>query len=140
MATCNLASKLNDWGSSPLLVFLKEPATHKGKLGSFPARCQAFAGPNLSAAILASSDLNVWAMESFTMSDITECHWKTNNESVLDIILISVYMYITCSSVISNDLTKLLKYREREKIYSVLIQMPISLFGAVNQIMLGVIF
>jgi ribonuclease HI len=116
MATSNLAAKVSDWSSSPLLVFLQEPATHKGRLVSFPAGCQTFAGSKPRAAILASSDLNVWAMESFTTSDITACHWKTNQTSVPDIILISVYMDITCSSVISYDLTKLMEYCEREKI------------------------
>src|SRR6266487_2692394 len=65
VATSNLSKCLVDWSNSPLLVFLQELATHKGRIGSLPRGTQIFAESNARAAILTTPGLKVWPMPDF---------------------------------------------------------------------------
>src|SRR6266487_3058589 len=91
LATDNLSKCMVKWSSSPLFVFLQEPWTHKGRIAGFPRKTQIFARAKPRAAILASPDMKVWAIDEFSTPDVMTCLWKTDNEECPEIIIVSVY-------------------------------------------------
>ena len=110
-ATANFGNCITKWSSSPLFALLQEPATTtSGKLVSFPRGTQVFAdGLHPRAAVLATPDLNVWAIPEHTSRDVASCLWKTNSLQFPELIIISVYSDIT-KDTISPELQALVQY------------------------------
>ena len=109
VATSNLSKCLVDWSSSPLLVFLQEPWTSRGKICSLPRGTQIFAEPNARAAILATPEMKIWPMPEYSTGDMTCCQWITDHARFKTVVLISMYSDIT-QSAINSDFQKILQY------------------------------
>ena len=108
---------MTQWSNSPLFALLQEPATtSKGKIESFPRGTQIFAdGLHPRAAVLATPDLNVWAIPEHTSRDVAVCLWKTSSLQFPEVIIISVYSDITVDTI-STELQSLVEYCETSQI------------------------
>lgn len=109
VATNNLSSCMHEWSKTPCIFFLQEPWTYRDKVGISAFGIQSFAAKAPRAAVLVTSDLNVWAMDEFTTKDVSACLWKTGLQDCPVIVLISVYSDINLPAV-STDLIKLVSY------------------------------
>ena len=108
-AQASLAQHLVSWSCRPLFVFLQEPAISRGKVESIPRGLTCFATKNPRAAILATTDLQVWALPTLTSPDVAACRWKTGNLNFPEIVVISVYSDIN-KPTISSELSKITTY------------------------------
>ena len=68
-----------------------------------------FAAKNPRAGILASSDLKVWSLPNLTTPDVSSILWKTEDEYIPEIVVISVYSDIN-KATISSELLKAVHY------------------------------
>ncbi len=62
------------------------------------------------ACILSSRNLNMWLVPDYTTGDMTTCIWKTMDNSLPEVFVVSVYMDITLESVWPERLEKLLRH------------------------------
>ena len=98
LATANVSQCLAESDGS-LLAFFQEPyVTRSGKIPS-TGGLQVFSATGPRAAIVASPDLKVWSMPSYTTSDVVACTWITGSALCPEIILISVYADINKDAV-----------------------------------------
>src|SRR6266496_610358 len=114
VATANFSQCLINWSKLPCFALLQEPYTSTYGLVGFPRTSQMFfASKSPRAAIIASPDLKLWAMDDFTTADISCCLWKTGHRQWPTIIVVSAYLDITKPAA-SPELEKLLIYCENK--------------------------
>ena len=101
VATANFGSCMVKWSDNSLFALIQEPATTKrGRIESLPRGTQTFsAGLHPRAAVLATPELNVWAMPEHTSRDVASCLWKTDSTDFPEIIIISVYSDINKDTI-----------------------------------------
>ncbi len=83
--------------NSPFLFGLQEPPAYKGKIvgfGSFQKLIYSNKNGDPRAAIYASRSLHIWPMIEFCDRDTAVGLWKTGNNNINEIIVVSVYMDI----------------------------------------------
>ncbi len=104
--------------NSPFLFGLQEPPVYKGKIVGF-GNFQKFIYSNKNgdprAAIYASRSLLIWPMLEFSDRDTAVGLWKTGNNKIDEIIVVSVYMDILLPGVWPAAFERLLDFCDRKK-------------------------
>ncbi len=114
--TC-LSKNSVDRTKLPFLFGLQEPPVYKGKIVGFGSS-QKLISSNKNgdprAAISASRSLHIWPMMEFCDRDTAIGLWKTGNNNIDEIIVVSVYMDILLPGVWPAAFKRLLDFCERK--------------------------
>ncbi len=104
--------------NSPFLFGLQEPPVYKGKIvgfGNFQKLIYSNRNGDPRAAIYASRSLHIWPMTEFCDRDTAIGQWKTGNNKIDAIIVVSVYMDILVPGVWPAAFERLLDFCKRKK-------------------------
>ena len=105
--------------NSPFLFGIQKPPVYKGKIASFGSSqnliCSNKNG-DPRAAIYASRSLHIWPLMEFCDSDTAVGLWKTGNNNINEIFVVSVYMDILLPEVWPAAFERLLDSCERKKV------------------------
>ena len=91
---------------SPFIFFMQEPYLYKGKIAGFNRVGECVCGDNPRAAIIASSNLNIWKVFEYTSRDMAAGLLKTQSQEFPEIYVASVYLDINDEHVIPENLDR----------------------------------